>query len=251
MDPAHVQPLVGLYHGNGCLHELLCLGAGKANRHGPQRLCKGLSPPVEQVPQLYDAQTLEQRGRSSRPTRLGVCPLDERRVHPEVSDDWRREEFGWFAQCPDLIFQVLTKRPAYAYSYYLEHPFDGNNIWLGTSVGGQKDLKMVYDIVKTPAKLHWVSYEPALTPLHVDQLPSKIRWLVIGGESTQGIAARPFHIEWAREAIKDCQALGIAVFMKQLGSNAYLDGQRYKTKDSHGADPSEWLDDLRVREIPQ
>jgi protein gp37 len=103
--------------------------------------------------------------------------------------------------------------------------------------------------------------------------------LIVGGESGPG--ARPFDIEWAEYAKDQCSIL-TKFFMKQMGSFAitrndrvadvwyYADGSdmdtegldgdsyrfqgepvRLKLKDRKGGDPSEWPEDLRVREFPR
>lgn len=89
-----------------------------------------------------------------------------------------------------------------------------------------------------------------------------IEWIIVGGESAQGGAqARPFDLAWARSTVAQCKAAGVPVFVKQLGANAeivYPDNspamrtthERVKLKDRAGADPSEWPEDLRVREFP-
>lgn len=107
---------------------------------------------------------------------------------------------------------------------------------------------------------------------------TRIDWVIVGGESGHG--ARPFDLGWARSAVKQCQSAGIACFVKQLGSTcgeyAYpsnvtdterqlwgddgwtrvisRDGEMFakytRLKSRAGSDPSEWPDDLRVREFP-
>jgi protein gp37 len=113
-----------------------------------------------------------------------------------------------------------------------------------------------------------------------------IEWIIVGGESDQpGHKARPFHIQWARTAIKQCKAACVPVFMKQMGAfvidrndagfegdgddrwpegtadklvfepfgyvdNAQSSPVRIKLIDRAGADPIEWPEDLRVMEFP-
>lgn len=166
----------------------------------------------------------------------------------EVSDDWRVEEFEWLAQCNNLIIQALTKRSDYPADYYSRHPYRTDNLWLGTSLGSDKDLNLAYEIVKAPAKVHWISYEPAIGHLSIGRLPPRVKWVVIGGES--GPHARPFDLEMGLVAIEACRQLGITPYMKQVGQNAYYRGQPFKTEHLHGADPDEWPEELRVREFP-
>jgi hypothetical protein len=95
-----------------------------------------------------------------------------------------------------------------------------------------------------------------------DPLPG-IDWLIVGGES--GPDARPFDIAWARSAIAQCKAAGVACFVKQLGAHPF-DGydlagdgnsdsrntveQWLRLRDRKGGDLAEWPEDLRVREFP-
>jgi len=114
----------------------------------------------------------------------------------------------------------------------------------------------------------------------------KLDWIIIGGESGPG--ARPFDLTWARSTVRQCREAGVAVFVKQLGARpimygsevrALLDAQhardarhsdrisetpsfewddsgeqtsaRMVLRDRKGGDPSEWPEDLRVREFPK
>lgn len=45
-----------------------------------------------------------------------------------------------------------------------------------------------------------------------------IDWVIVGGES--GRHARPCRIEWIRDIVRQCQAAGVPVFVKQVGSVA-------------------------------
>ena len=65
--------------------------------------------------------------------------------------------------------------------------------------------------------------------------PYAARWLRWGHEIRN---------EWARSVIEQCKGAGVPACMKQLGSQAWL-------LDPKGGDPSEWPEDLRVREFPE
>lgn len=168
------------------------------------------------------------------------------------------------------------------------------NVWLGASVSLQPHVNAVYHLVgcRNIAAVLFVSAEPLLGPLEFDRVlipeswahcsfnaltgylagesPSEgddgfgergefgIDWVIVGGESGPG--ARPFNIEWARSTIKQCQAAGVACFVKQLGEKPHCtigehhrhpDWTTWKTlKDSEGGDWNEWPHDLKVREFP-
>ena len=88
----------------------------------------------------------------------------------------------------------------------------------------------------------------------------RLDWLIVGGESGPG--ARPFDVAWARPVVAQCKAAGVACFVKQLGarpmSSDYADRAFYSGADHRlntifdpkGGAPSEWPEDLRVREFP-
>lgn len=75
------------------------------------------------------------------------------------------------------------------------------------------------------------------------------KWVILGGES--GAKARPCNTDWIRDAVRQCRAAGVPVFVKQMGANCFDPiGEPLHLKDSHGGDMSEWPHDLRVREFP-
>ena len=120
-----------------------------------------------------------------------------------------------------------------------------------------------------------------------DRFLPGLDWVVAGGES--GPQARPCDVDWIRSIVQQCQEAGVPVFVKQLGAwvsgewptderghcrpqvNRWLfpDGMvwvpgiigdhNYTRPDGaiacglgdrKGGTPSEWPDDLRVREFP-
>lgn len=126
------------------------------------------------------------------------------------------------------------------------------NLWLGVSVENQhySDAR-VRELLKTPAAVRFISYEPALGPVDFDL--GGIDWVIVGGESGPG--ARQFNIEWARSTVRQCRALRVPVFVKQLGAKPTgLYGIDIPIEaavfDKKGGEPSEWPEDLRVREYP-
>lgn len=154
---------------------------------------------------------------------------------------------------PDVIFQVLTKRPERVEEYqnWVAKNFsDGHhysiwfpqNLWLGVSV----EMKGFRDRISTLQylKLNWqvipgkifVSFEPLLRDVTPVDLYG-VDWIIIGGES--GPNHRPFNPDWARNLIKQAKAQGVAVWMKQLGG--------FRPGNSMGELP----EDLRIREFPE
>lgn len=143
-------------------------------------------------------------------------------------------------------------------------------------------------LVKIPAAIRFVSYEPALEAvdfrpwLDVEETDCAKspdgahchHWydedtdpccfcgdnargadlIIVGGES--GTDARPFDLAWARSVVQQCDETGKKVFVKQLGK-VRIDSDMgpdspflAKITGSKGDDPAQWLPMLRRQELP-
>jgi len=163
-------------------------------------------------------------------------------------------------------------------------------VWLGVSVEDQRAAdERIPLLLQTPAAVRFLSCEPLLGPLDLRScLEDRKRrhvgldLVIVGGES--GPNARPCDVAWVRSIVKQCEAAGLACFVKQLGAlpfvgdgkHTHVAGQRgygvvcdqgdpcphcgkhpithwpsLVLRDRKGSDPSEWPDDLRVREFPR
>jgi protein gp37 len=134
------------------------------------------------------------------------------------------------------------------------HDFPPANVWLGTTVEDQKRTERIEELVRLPARVRWLSMEPLLEEV---TLPKTVRrgaidWIITGGESVGG---RACDLNWQRKIVAHCQATGVKVFVKQLGSNAVTPAAagglvRIHTKHKKGGDIDEFPEDLRVRDFP-
>jgi len=106
-------------------------------------------------------------------------------------------------------------------------------VWLGTSVEDQRAAeKRIPDLLATPAEVRFLSCEPLLGPVYLDEIPGvllsvsknndsyqvgtgKIDWVIVGGES--GPKARPMDPDWVRGIRDQCLAGNIPFFFKQWG----------------------------------
>jgi len=128
------------------------------------------------------------------------------------------------------------------------------NVWLGVSAENQAAMDdRLGHLLGTPAAVRFISYEPALGPVDWSWLtefcrepngevhmrdeyerratmPPPIEWLIVGCES--GPNARETKLEWVRSIRDQCQAAGVAFFMKQMSRKGPIP------------------DDLMVREFP-
>jgi protein gp37 len=150
------------------------------------------------------------------------------------------------------------------------------NIRLGVSVEDQQRAdERIPELMKLAA-MGWktmVSAEPLLGPinldvdyadgahalgcgdeLHEDPKCKAIGWVIVGGESGPG--ARPCDLAWIRSIIQQCEVASVPCFVKQLGARTTAishnpESSYIRWKDRKGGDPSEWPEDLRVRQMPE
>ena len=103
-----------------------------------------------------------------------------------------------------------------------------DNVWLGVSVEDQRRAdERIPVLLDTPAAIRWISAEPLLGPLVIEQLGQHwlgaasqragmndgLDWVVVGGESGPG--HRPMKIEWVESIVDQCRAANVPVFVKQ------------------------------------
>jgi protein gp37 len=155
------------------------------------------------------------------------------------------------------VYMTLTKRPGPMVSWTrqwceargrISLP---DQVWLGVSVGEQAAAWRLDYLRRAPAVTRFVSVEPLLEPVTLDL--AGVDWVIVGGESEQRIARRPpirMDPDWARSVVAQADALGIPVWVKQLGT---LLARDYRLRHPRGEDWDEWpshLADLRRRERP-
>lgn len=145
----------------------------------------------------------------------------------EHADEWRDEAWQIIKQTPSLTYQILTKRPENILSRLPKDWGEGyENVWLGVSVEDQEHIWRLYLLLHLPAHVHWLSYEPALDSIYLNEAISgfkhKLDWLVSGGES--GSKPRKAEMEWFKSIRDQCRTFGIKYFHKQNGGNRKING---------------------------
>ena len=192
------------------------------------------------------------RWRKSR--RVFVCSMGDL-FHEDVPDLFISEVFKVMLDCwPRHVFQVLTKRPQRMAAWFAG--FYGNqkpstNVWLGVTVEDQERAdERIPVLLKIPAVMRFVSYEPALGAVDLrrylysdydkaamdNQLLTpikgfnyaKVNWVIAGCES--GPKRRPAPAHWFRNVRRQCEAAGVPFFLKQL----VIDDELIKMPDLDG-----------------
>lgn len=149
--------------------------------------------------------------------------------HEEIPVEYIEQVFAVIEQCPQHIFQILTKRAENMRKYFQNHPAP-TNAWLGVSVENRKQgvprINLLRDI---DASIRFLSVEPLLEDLGNLDLQG-IHWVIVGGES--GPKARPMKHEWVVNIQQQCQKQGSLFFFKQWGGWG-VDGRK-RSKKANG-----------------
>lgn len=248
----------------------------------------------QQVDIFLDDKTLLEPLKWRKPRRIFVCSQTDL-FADFVTDEMIDRLFTVMALCPQHTFQVLTKRPARMKAWAdnfgrladkihdfrrargdfgvvgpLPHIPPGYawwplaNVWLGVTAGTQAMAhERIPHLLNTHAAVRFISVEPQLEPVRINAhvIPelwnSQLHWVIQGGESGHG--ARPFNLQWARDLRDQCEAAGVAYFLKQLGAKPIGDmtgtginrTNAIKLKSRAGSDIEEWPLDLQIQEFPK
>ncbi len=189
--------------------------------------------------------------RWQRPRKIFVNSMSDL-FHENLETEWIDYIFAVMSLAQRHTFQVLTKRPERMRDYTRDPDVRGRvevlarrihlntcrrcqkadaigaprphlnrvvmpwplpNVWLGTSVENQETTWRLDLLREVLTVVPWVSLEPLLGPVDLFPWLDFLRWVVPGGES--GADHRPMEIWWAECTATQCQALGVAVFVKQ------------------------------------
>jgi protein gp37 len=145
---------------------------------------------------------------------------------------------------PDDERKLLSQR-----WWLVEKQWPLPNVWLGVSAESQQyaDERIPW-LLETPAAKRFVSYEPALGPIDIEEYMDPagapcgasneaLDWVIAGAES--GPDARPMDENWVRSVRDQCARHGVAFFYKQNVTDEFgtgskkvslpmLDGEQHK-----------------------
>ncbi len=168
----------------------------------------------------------------------------------EEVEFWRARLFTTIDCTPNLVWQLLTKRPEniLPLSSVWNRLGWPDNVWIGTTVENQESAdNRIPVLLEVPAKVRFLSCEPLLERIDLNSIwvecpkcegsmsvpvegggapcprciypyqgvISGVDWVICGGES--GHKARPMHPDWARSLRDECAAAGVPFFFKQWG----------------------------------
>jgi protein gp37 len=148
----------------------------------------------------------------------------------EAPQEVRARLWALIRETPNLTWLLLTKRIGnVAKMLPADWGAGYQNVWLGISVVNQEEAdRDIPKLLRTPARLRWLSMEPLLGPVGIGEylpgdrwesseepMQDALDWIVVGGES--GPHARPMHPDWARSLRDQCAAAGVPFLFKQWG----------------------------------
>jgi len=133
--------------------------------------------------------------------------------HEDVPLSFIHRVFKTMRECPQHIFQILTKRSGRVCQIAPQIDWPAN-VWMGVSVENAAVLSRVDDLREVPAVVRFLSCEPLIGSLKGIDL-REIHWVIVGGES--GFGARPMNIDWVREIYRACRKQKVPFFFKQWG----------------------------------
>lgn len=152
--------------------------------------------------------------------------------HKDVSLDYLKQIFKVMNECPEHLFQILTKRASSMLELETQFKWT-DNIMAGVTIESNEYRGRLDILKKIPSKYKFISIEPLIGRLEKMDFKG-IDWVIVGGES--GSKARPMNLDWVRE-IKDwCDEAGTAFWFKQNSEYGgkkelpMLDGKLYKNE---------------------
>ena len=170
--------------------------------------------------------------------------LDDEIIHNVTSPHGRRHCWLWLTKRPDRMARFST----WLANRGVRWPV---NLWAGTSITTQSTTSRISHLLQVGDKdtIHFLSVEPQWESVDLTRWLRRLDWIIQGGESGQG--ATPFDIDWAVELKQVCEEYRIPYFLKQLGTFVVRNGERVKFADHHAGKWDEWLEELRVRQMPE
>ena len=159
-------------------------------------------------------------------------------LHDDLPLSFIHRVFETMRDCPQHIFQVLTKRSA-----RLRRVADDidwpTNVWMGVSVENDAVLSRVSDLRGVAPAIRLLSCGPLIGCLAGIDLHD-IHWVIVGGES--GAGARPMRADWATAVRDQCVAAGVPFFFKRWGAHDEAGVRRGKKASGRLLDGRVWAE---------
>ena len=146
-----------------------------------------------------------------KPCTIFVCSMGEL-FNEHYPASWFGNILHTFYGCPQHTFLVLTKNPDEAKKSAFP-----DNVWLGVTITSELDWPRVPQLLRSDAKLKFISFEPLLDDVFKDPKLaafhgfSYVDWVIIGAQTQPYL--KPHH-DWVYNIIDRARHEGIPVFIK-------------------------------------
>ncbi|MBN2000106.1 phage Gp37/Gp68 family protein [candidate division KSB1 bacterium] len=158
----------------------------------------------------YDS--LQQPSKWVKPRIIFVNSMSDL-FHEDIPFEFISKIFHTMEQCPQHIFQILTKRTS-RLTTLASKLYWPENVWMGVSIENEATVYRLNDLQQVPSFIRFISFEPLLGPLE-NLILEGIHWVIVGGESGPG--ARPMRIDWVESILNQCDQQQVEFFFKQWG----------------------------------
>lgn len=211
---------------------------------GPHADRRGVSESTWLAPYAWDRRARRER-RRFRVFSGSMCDILDN--HRSILLPWRQRLYETVEGTPNLDWLFLTKRPMNGER--LLPPLWTvrawpRNLWFGVTVENQEaaDARLPYLRAFDQAPVRFLSVEPMMGRLVLPpDAADFIDWVICGGESGRLAAIRDTPDEWMDDLQRQCGAMGIPFFRKQLPQLRYR--AIYKKFDR-------WPEHYQVRQHP-
>jgi protein gp37 len=183
----------------GCLHGCeYCYARRIAERFKGKAFPEGFKP-------TFHHNRLEEPKKQKKPSKIFTVSMGDL-FGAWVPIDWRMKVLNTVENCPQHIFQFLTKNP----SNYLNHVFP-DNAWIGMTVTNLEHLQVI-NMDGLAAKTKFISIEPLLSGPKKPIEFRGIDWIIVGAQTgPKAVKPKP---EWVQSIIDQARKHDIRVFVK-------------------------------------
>lgn len=122
-----------------------------------------------------------------------------------VPTEWIDQVLSVVRECPQHVFQFLTKNPRKLLSFEFPH-----NAWVGTSINSDRDMARVDMLKKVEVPVRYLSIEPLLGEVTFDL--TGIEWVILGAMTGKNPVIP--EMAWIEGVLTAARRNNIPVFMK-------------------------------------
>lgn len=170
----------------------------------------------------------------------------------EEADAWRDEAWSIIRRRPDVVFFLLTKRPARVRACLPYDWGDGwENVFFNVSCENQKRAdERIPLLLELPFKHKGIMCAPLIGEVSIKRFlaSGQIEQVLCDGENYAG--ARPCHYEWVKRLRDECEQSGVTFVFCGTGRRFVKDGRTYRIGSSELQSRQAYLSGLSYQGKP-